>query len=96
MKRRSRVAKTKSGAHQERDPHWKLLARFPTDGVWVAGGWNIITGSMVVDELIVNAGSTEGYFECKTLYAPDLNGDGAEEADAGRLPAIGSSFGVLV
>lgn len=68
------IGKTESGAHQERDPHWKLLARFPSDGVWVADDWNTITGTVTIDQSIVDGGSTEGYFECKTLYAADLNG----------------------
>ena len=69
------IGKTESGAHQERDPNWKLLARFPTDGEWVADGWNTITGTLIVDQPIVDGGSTEGYFECKTVYASDGNGD---------------------
>ena len=69
------IAKTESGAHQERDPHWKLLARFPSDGEWIADGWNTVTGTLTVDQIIIDGGSTEGYFECRTVYATDLNGE---------------------
>lgn len=65
------IGKMESGAHEERDEHWKLFARFPSDGVWVADDWNTVTGSITADQIIVNADSTEAYFECKTLYAPD-------------------------
>ena len=60
---------------KEKDPHWKLLTRFSTDGVWVADGWNTITVTILVDQRMVDAGSTKVYFESKTLYAPDLNGN---------------------
>ena len=69
------IGKTESSAHQEHNPNWKLLARFPADGEWIADGWNTITGTLIVDQPIVDGGSTEGYFECKTVYASDGNGD---------------------
>lgn len=65
------IGKLESGAHKEREKHWMILASFPTDSVWVADGWNTVSGAMVVNQRMADAGSTETYFECKTLYTSD-------------------------